>query len=233
MKLYLAGPMTGIENFNFPAFHEAAAVLRDKGHDVVNPADNFDGDQSRPWAEYLSKAVVQVADCAGIVLLPGWEGSTGVELELAVARKHHLAIFEYDPESRHDGVRPWYAPLDPPDEPENVLQEAERLIYGDRQATYGHPASDFQAMGRIAGAILHRWLQSKRMVVVQNVGEAGVEEREDVEYFPDVDPRIVALLMTAVKLSREAGQHKRDNLVDLAGYAGCAQRCVEHEEGAA
>ena len=39
MKLYLAGPMRGMPFFNFPAFKDAAAQLRAKGHYVFNPAE--------------------------------------------------------------------------------------------------------------------------------------------------------------------------------------------------
>ena len=39
MRVYISGPMSGLPELNFPAFHAAAASLRAKGLDVVNPAE--------------------------------------------------------------------------------------------------------------------------------------------------------------------------------------------------
>lgn len=39
MKVYVAGPMRGIPEFNFPAFNLAAKNLRADGHVVFNPAE--------------------------------------------------------------------------------------------------------------------------------------------------------------------------------------------------
>lgn len=91
---------------------------------------------------------------------------------------------------------------------ESVLQEAQRLVHGDRGADYGHPIIDYKATGRMWGAILERAL--------------GVP-------VPDIDPRICCLMMAAVKLSREAGKHKRDNLTDCAGYSECAQMIADRQ----
>ena len=75
---------------------------------------------------------------------------------------------------------------------ETILQEAQRLVHGPRQQSYGHPFDDFTRTGRMWGAILGR---------------------------EDVPPELVALCLIAVKISREVNAPKRDNRVDIAGYA--------------
>ncbi len=106
MKIYLAGPMRGIPEFNFPAFTAAAAKLRAKGHFVFNPAEkdnekhgtdiskgNVTGDETIAAKDHgfnLRDAfavdltfICQEAE--GIALLPGWENSKGATAEHATA----------------------------------------------------------------------------------------------------------------------------------------------------
>jgi hypothetical protein len=107
VKLYLAGPMTGIADFNYHAFHAAATQLRGAGHTVFNPADNdiangFDprgtsGDpaEAKALGFNLRKALKQdlswICDHAeGIALLEGWEESKGARTEVALG--HALGI---------------------------------------------------------------------------------------------------------------------------------------------
>ena len=89
-----------------------------------------------------------------------------------------------------------------PDVAETVLEEAQRIIYGDRQEAYGHPFDDFGRTGRMWGAIL------------------GI---------PDIPPATVGLMLAAVKISREVNRPGRDNLTALAGYAGCVALVRERE----
>mgnify|MGYP003341885794 CR=1 FL=1 len=63
------------------------------------------------------------------------------------------------------------------------------------------------------------WLESKGLVLCDS------ESRKPVD-FPDIEPRIVALVQQAVKLSRESALPKRDNRVDGIGYWLCADRVV-------
>lgn len=107
----------------------------------------------------------------------------------------------------------------PPAEPEwseTILEEAQRLVHGNRGADYGHPIDDYKATGRKWGATLERWLKSIGFPLPP-------------EGFPDIDPRICTLMMGDMKISREAGKHKRDNLTDLAGYAECAAMVADRQ----
>jgi hypothetical protein len=97
MIIYLAGPMKGYPNKNFPAFMEATALLRGSGHRVYNPAEypgNTDGtfDLRKAFASYATFICLE-ADT--IVLLPGWEQSLGVSAELALAKNCGLKVLEW------------------------------------------------------------------------------------------------------------------------------------------
>lgn len=106
--------------------------------------------------------------------------------------------------------------LEPPPPVETILEEAQRLVHGNRGADYGHPIDDYTRTGRMWAAIIDGWLSE----------QPGFENMPPV---PDIDPRIGCLMMAAVKLSREVNKHKRDNLTDAAGYSECAQMVAERQ----
>ncbi|MCO6057353.1 DUF4406 domain-containing protein [Pseudomonas sp. MOB-449] len=81
-RIYLAGPMTGLPDFNYPAFHSEAARLRALGYLVENPAENPAQDG---WEDYMKQAIPQLLTCDLMALLPGWHESKGAMLE------HHIA----------------------------------------------------------------------------------------------------------------------------------------------
>ncbi len=98
MRLYLAGPMTGHPDLNFPAFHAAAASLRALGHDIVSPAEINGGadelvacaamspeQQKAHWKACMRKDIAHLVTCEGVVLLPGWLGSRGARQEHSIA----------------------------------------------------------------------------------------------------------------------------------------------------
>lgn len=102
MKVYIAGPMSGIAEHNFPAFFRAEArLLRDDGWDrdpnnrleIVNPARiNAHLPHGLDWHVYLRNDIKQLADCDAIYLLRGWHDSRGATLEFEIARRLGMKI---------------------------------------------------------------------------------------------------------------------------------------------
>jgi len=82
---------------------------------------------------------------------------------------------------------------------EDALAEASRLITGDRNQTYGTPTQNFTDTANVWNTILRRKLKD---------GER-------------IEPGEVAAMMVGLKLVRMVAQPRRDNWVDIAGYAGC------------
>lgn len=84
--VYLSGPMTGLPDLNFPAFHAAADKLRSQGVQVVNPAE-LDHPSDATWPDYMRRDIAELVRCDWIALLPGWENSKGAHLEYTIATK--------------------------------------------------------------------------------------------------------------------------------------------------
>jgi hypothetical protein len=81
-RIYIAGKMSGIADFNYPAFHAEAARLRAIGFHVENPAENS---PQATWQGYMRQALRQMMTCDAVALLPGWERSRGAQIERALA----------------------------------------------------------------------------------------------------------------------------------------------------
>jgi hypothetical protein len=196
-KLYVAGPMRGYPDFNFPAFHAAAAALRAKGHIVFDPAEHDEESGFDPLKQPLVELdlagafrwdIAAVLQSDAVVVLPNWEDSEGAMLEVSTARHIGTPVLTYGTME--------------PIKPELITEEATRIVYGARQASYGSPTENFTRIGRMWGAIL------------------GV---------PDVSPRLVNLCLTTVQISRLVNAPRRETLVDLIGYAEIAE-IVEADE---
>jgi hypothetical protein len=92
MKLYLAGPMTGYPEQNFPLFHAETARLRALGFEIVNPAELNEGSDG-DWLACMRVDIVHVVYCDGIALLPGWEQSRGAPIEHRLMRDLGLRVY--------------------------------------------------------------------------------------------------------------------------------------------
>lgn len=93
MKVYLAGPITGMPNHNQKSFSVAASFIRLQGHEVVNPIEMDGGNFSKPYSEYMRRDIEKLMQCEGIALLPNWERSRGAMIEFQIARVLEMPMF--------------------------------------------------------------------------------------------------------------------------------------------
>ena len=96
---YLAGPMSGQPDHNFPAFDAAAKLLRSRKYLVTSPAElarELPGEPgSLNYEVYLRMAIQQLLYCTDIIMLPGWEQSRGARLEWEIADKLKFRMWLY------------------------------------------------------------------------------------------------------------------------------------------
>lgn len=84
VKVYVAGPMTGYPELNYPAFAEASARLRALGFEVVSPAEL--NPIETPYLAAMKNDIRALVDCDHILMLDGWEKSKGATLENHIAQ---------------------------------------------------------------------------------------------------------------------------------------------------
>lgn len=194
--LYESGAMRGHKNLNREGFAEDEARLIQAGYRVFNPAavelKHVPVGHKPTFADYMERDLPEIADerCRGIALRADWKDSEGSRIEVCVG---NLFGKPARPVEVWEGMDP-EAAFSP-------LLEAQRLVFGPRQNSYGHPADDFARTAKIWSAILGH----------------------------DITAEQVGLCMMGVKLSRQVNRPKFDNLTDLAGYSATVARIRERE----
>lgn len=240
-QLYLSGPMLGVAEHNFPAFHRAARVLRRADYVVRSPAEFAPSTTHRPpdRTEILRRDLVYLVACDGIALLPGWRGSRGATFELLVAAQIGLQIFEFVDDDDDDD--------DLDDVPEAIscgglvilrpyacsLADAATLHASAERATTPPGDADYEALVRTSvcreaddavngprqatyGAPARNFARIAALWEAYLAGKYGFAE--------GVTPDDVAALQILVKIARLEHGYHRDSVVDVAGYAACWER---------
>lgn len=212
--VYLAHPLSGDWEANIADARLWVRAALEAGYAPVAPYLEDYSVLQEPEDRDLGIAhdLAVLERCEGLILC-GPVVSPGMQLEREKARqigipvwqimsREYLAIFDLGLDLFEEQTR--IGAVD-----ETVLQEADRLINGDRQASYSNPLDDFTATGRIFAAVL--------------TGFLGFE-------VPDIPAEYVALMMVGVKLSRESRHFKRDNRVDGPGYWGCEDMVIQERQ---
>tara|TARA_R110000744_G_scaffold41270_2_gene93339 strand:- start:189 stop:566 length:378 start_codon:yes stop_codon:yes gene_type:complete len=109
--IYVAGPMRGYEDFNFPAFDRQARILSKQGWTVINPAEmdrqdglpcsepmEFDPSVNYEDREFMRDALKRdmtfiCNDCTAIYMMSNWESSRGAKAEYHLAKALGLDIY--------------------------------------------------------------------------------------------------------------------------------------------
>lgn len=89
-RIYIAGPMTGLPNYNRDAFWEMAEQLTDLGFEPVHTADLPDG---WAWERYMGYSLSKLETCDAVILLDGWQESRGVAIEIKRAKELDMPIY--------------------------------------------------------------------------------------------------------------------------------------------
>lgn len=85
VAIYIAGPMSGLPDSNYPAFLAAEEQLRAAGHTrIVNPARSV-LPANATWQEFMRDGLTGLLRCNGVALLPGWQRSRGARIERNLA----------------------------------------------------------------------------------------------------------------------------------------------------
>lgn len=208
-RIYIAGPMTGHWDHNFAAFHRAAERLRDAGWESVNPAEHFGGRTDLPRESYMRAAIGMLVTCDAVAMLPDWDLSMGARAEYMLATECGLTIIdaatleplECPPKAAvafDDEPRARRAAEAQPDVP--ILEEAAKLVATTLHDECGHPSHSLARIAQLWHGLLETKLIPGRKITAMDV----------------------PLCLVAMKLVRQAHRPRRDNLVDIAGFAGAA-----------
>ncbi len=101
IKVYISGPISGMPDWNRPAFDRMKRHLLEAGLEPVSPLDGIPStEKEKPYVEYMTRALQLLDTCDAIVQLSGWDYSYGAQIEkLFAVRERKIFLHE-----RHTGL---------------------------------------------------------------------------------------------------------------------------------
>jgi hypothetical protein len=91
--VYISGPISNIPNHNREAFAAASKLLIEKGYVPVNPLEII-SDQGASWSECMKADIAELMRCDGVFVLDGWTKSKGASLEVLIASRLFIPVFD-------------------------------------------------------------------------------------------------------------------------------------------
>lgn len=129
MRTYIAGKMSGEPDFGYPKFHKYARLWRAFGHDVLNPAERFNGRTDLDYEIYINHSMIDLIACDAVAAIPGWEESKGASLEIQYARTVGKPVYNADEPFRADGGG----------QSRDAGSPGDLRVAGSELSTYGEP----------------------------------------------------------------------------------------------
>ena len=164
LKIYIAGQMTGIEDFNYRKFNRTEKWLRELGYIVLNPACL---PQDLDYEDYLPINFAMIDSCDAIYMLDSWEYSPGAKQEFERAKDGGKVII--------------YETVDP-DALGDILDEADEIqSYTEHLLNLHAIAFDHTSVTITEGdlryysiVVFYKWKSGNGVVTTKNLLALGV-----------------------------------------------------------
>lgn len=95
MKLYVAGPMSGLPRFNYPVFDLVTNALRSRGYEVVSPAETELDHETATYDDFMREGLSNMLKCDGVAVIEGHLQSKGAMYECKIARDTKMPILHW------------------------------------------------------------------------------------------------------------------------------------------
>lgn len=199
-KIYLAGPMRGKPGLNVSLFRKVTEKLEQQGYSVFNPA--IDAEEDKTIAQFMEMDLPEVCRSNLMVVLPGWEKSTGARIEVSVAQHCSIPVV----------IWPDLGPIRHPNsERFHQLVEEVSLLHDRKQQDYGKGDDPFANVRASEDWGIPGWVGSMirlndKVKRLQNFAAKGSLQNESV-VDSLLDISVYALI--ALVLYEEAGIHQQ------------------------